>query len=84
MTSERVKNASFLANILHTATTGTDATIYFFIFRPFSPTNKDSFISGVRPFLNELNSKCCYYTGTNIFCEAINEIEAGIGQKKLT
>ena len=43
--------------------------IFFFIFRPF---------------LNELNSKCCYYTGTNIFCEAINEIEAGIGQKKLT
>ena len=51
MTSERVKNASFLANILHTATTGTDATIYFFIFRPFSLINKDSFISAVRPFL---------------------------------
>ena len=51
MTSERVKNVSFFANILHTATTGTDATIYFFIFRPFSLINKDSFISGVRPFL---------------------------------
>ena len=56
MTSERVKNVSFFANILHTATTGTDATIYFFIFRPFSLINKDSFISGVRPFPNELNS----------------------------
>ena len=51
MTSERVKNVSFFANILHTATTGTDATIYFFIFRPFSLINKDSFISAVRPFL---------------------------------
>ena len=44
------------SGILHTATTGTDATIYFFIFRPFSLINKDSFISGVRPFPNELNS----------------------------
>ena len=51
MTSEQVLNASFLANIQCAATTGTDATIYFFIFRPFSSTNKDSFISGVRPSL---------------------------------
>ena len=51
MTSEQVLNASFLANIQCAATTGTDATIYFFIFRPFSLINKDSFISAVRPFL---------------------------------
>ena len=48
------------ASILHGATTGTDAAIYFFIFRPFSLINKDSFISTVRPFLNELNSKIIF------------------------
>ena len=72
MTSERVKNASFLANILHTATTGTDATIYFFIFRPFSPTNKDFFISAVRPSFSELNMEkfsLFWYTNTALEIE---------------
>ncbi len=51
-------------SILHTATTGTDATIYFFIFRPFSLINKDSFISAVRPFLmNEIVILSCSLRG---------------------
>ena len=53
VTSERVKNVRYPANILHTATTGTDATIYFFIFRPFSSINKD-FFHGSSVF-NEVN-----------------------------
>ena len=51
-------------SILHTATTGTDATMYFFIFRPFSLINKDSFISAVRPFLmNEIVILSCSLRG---------------------
>ena len=35
VTSEQILNASLYASIQDAATTGTDAIIYFFIFRPF-------------------------------------------------